>query len=215
MMALADLVPYARNSRTHDDAQVAQISASIREFGFTNPVLIDEDGGIIAGHGRVLAARKLGMQEVPCIVLAHLTDVQRRAYVIADNKLALNSGWDADMLKLEIEDLQASELDLEILGFDAAELSQILSDAPPVQGGGTDPYAEWDGMPEFDQKDKTAFRSLVVHFASQSNVDSFAELVEQKITDKTRYLWFPMIEIETYADKRYEQIEGEHDDGDE
>ena len=96
MMSVADLVPYAKNSRVHDDAQVAQIAASIREFGFTNPVLIDAQGGIIAGHGRVLAARKLKLDTVPCIMLDHLTDTQRRAYVIADNKLALNSGWDED-----------------------------------------------------------------------------------------------------------------------
>jgi ParB-like chromosome segregation protein Spo0J len=92
------LIPFAKNSRTHDDAQVAQIAASIREFGFTNPVLIDEANGIIAGHGRVMAARKLKLAEVPCIRLAHLTDAQKRAYVIADNKLALNAGWDEAML---------------------------------------------------------------------------------------------------------------------
>ena len=96
-LALDALIPYARNSRTHNDAQVAQIAASIKEFGFTNPVLVDVDGGIIAGHGRVLAARKLGLSEVPCIRLGHLTETQQRAYVIADNKLALNAGWDAQM----------------------------------------------------------------------------------------------------------------------
>ena len=99
------LIPYARNSRTHSDAQVAQIAVSIREFGFTNPVLVDADGGIIAGHGRVMAARKLKLDSVPCIRLSHLTDTQKRAYVIADNKLALNSGWDEEMLRLEMADL--------------------------------------------------------------------------------------------------------------
>lgn len=93
---IEDLIPYARNSRTHSDEQVAQVAASIKEFGFTNPVLIDADDGIIAGHGRVLAARKLKMSEVPCIRLGHLTESQKKAYIIADNKLALNSGWDEE-----------------------------------------------------------------------------------------------------------------------
>ena len=114
---LEALVPYARNSRTHSDAQIAQIAASIREFGFTNPVLVDKDGGIIAGHGRVMAARKLGLKDVPCIALGHLTDAQKRAYVIADNKLALNAGWDNDMLRLELEELGDLGFDLDIAGF--------------------------------------------------------------------------------------------------
>ena len=126
MMSVADLVPYARNSRTHDDAQVAQIAASIREFGFTNPVLIDADGGIIAGHGRVLAARKLKLDTVPCIMLDHLTETQRRAYVIADNKLALNSGWDEELLALELGELQELGFDLDLTGFDADELEALM-----------------------------------------------------------------------------------------
>jgi ParB-like chromosome segregation protein Spo0J len=127
----SDLIPYARNSRTHDDAQVAQIAGSIREFGFTNPVLIDADNGIIAGHGRVMAAGKLGMDKVPCIRLAHLTDTQKRAYVIADNKLALNAGWDEEMLGLELADLRELDFDLGLLGFDAEEIEAALN--PPEQ----------------------------------------------------------------------------------
>ena len=125
---LADLIPYARNSRTHSDGQVAQIAASIKEFGFTNPVLVDAEGGIIAGHGRVLAARKLGLAELPCIALGHLTPAQRRAYVIADNKLALNAGWDDAMLKLELGDLQGDGFDLNLLGFTGDELQALLAD---------------------------------------------------------------------------------------
>jgi len=131
------LIPYARNSRTHSDAQVAQIASSIKEFGFTNPVLIDGGGGIIAGHGRVLAARKLGMSEVPCIRLDHLTDAQKRAYVIADNRLALNSGWDTEMLKVEFADLQELGFDLELTGFDLDEIKELL--APVGTEGLTDP----------------------------------------------------------------------------
>ena len=124
------LIPYARNSRTHDDAQVAQIAASIREFGFTNPVLVDADGGIIAGHGRVLAARKLSMAEVPCIRLDYLTDTQRKAYIIADNKLAMNAGWDDEMLALEIKELEAEDFDLALLGFAPDELAAMGSEEP-------------------------------------------------------------------------------------
>ena len=125
--AIEALIPYARNSRTHSDAQVAQIAASIREFGFTNPVLIDKDGGIIAGHGRVMGARKLGLAEVPCIRLAHLTDAQKRAYIIADNKLALNAGWDEELLRLELEELDGLGFDLDLAGFDEGDILALDS----------------------------------------------------------------------------------------
>jgi DNA modification methylase len=120
-----DLVPYARNSRTHSDEQVTQIASSIKEFGFTNPVLIDGQGGIIAGHGRVMAAKKLGIEEVPCIELSHLTEAQRRAYVIADNKLALNAGWDDEMLRVEFQELQDLGFDVELTGFSMDEINAL------------------------------------------------------------------------------------------
>ena len=124
-IALETLIPYARNSRTHSDAQVAQIAASIREFGFTNPILIDAEGGIIAGHGRTMAARKLGLDEVPCIRLTNLTGAQKKAYIIADNKLALNAGWDDELLKIELSDL--TELHLELTGFTQIEINSLLN----------------------------------------------------------------------------------------
>lgn len=134
------LVPYARNSRTHSPEQIAQVAASIREFGFTNPVLIDAEGGIIAGHGRVMAARSIGLQSVPCIRLAHLTEAQRRAYVIADNKLALNAGWDERMLALEFQDLKSAGFDLELTGFDLGDINELLAelDAPTEGKSGAD-----------------------------------------------------------------------------
>jgi ParB-like chromosome segregation protein Spo0J len=113
---VTDLIPYARNARTHSDAQVAQIAASIKEFGFTNPVLTHGDD-ILAGHGRVLAARKLGMDTVPTIDLSHLTKTQARAYILADNQLSLNAGWEAEMLALELAELDADGFDLDLLGF--------------------------------------------------------------------------------------------------
>lgn len=138
---VADLVPYARNARTHSDAQVAQLAASIREFGFTNPILVDGERGIIAGHGRLLAARKLGLAEVPVIELAHLTPAQRRAYVLADNKLAMNAGWDDDLLRLELADLRSEGFDLGLTGFGLDEIGELLADNTT---GLTDP----DQVPE-------------------------------------------------------------------
>lgn len=132
------LIPYARNSRTHSDEQVAQIAASIREFGFTNPVLVDEEGGIIAGHGRVMAARKLAMLEVPVLVLAGLSETQKRAYVIADNKIALNAGWDEEMLRVELEALSDADFDLDILGFSNDELGLYFDDGTTEVEGLTD-----------------------------------------------------------------------------
>jgi DNA modification methylase len=124
---LGALIPYARNPRTHSDAQVAQIAASIREFGWTNPVLVDSANGVIAGHGRVLAARKLGLDRVPVIELAHMTEAQKRAYVLADNQLALNAGWDEALLRLELADLSELGFDLALIGFAEGELERLLS----------------------------------------------------------------------------------------
>ena len=141
-LPVSQLIPFARNSRTHDDAQVAQIAGSIREFGFTNPVLIDSANGIIAGHGRVLAARKLDLEKVPCIRLEHLTDAQKRAYIIADNKLALNAGWDNNLLSLEFKDLKDLDFDLSLTGFLPDEINALL--APEQVEGLTDE----DAVPE-------------------------------------------------------------------
>lgn len=143
------LIPYARNSRTHSEQQVAQIAASIREFGFTNPVLIDAENGIIAGHGRVLAAQKIGRKDVPCLRLDHLTEAQKRAYVIADNKLALNAGWDDEMLRIELDELKAVDFDLSLIGFDDDELGALLADK------GTDGLTDEDDVPNVSDGEPT------------------------------------------------------------
>jgi len=143
------LIPYARNSRTHSDEQISQIMASIKEFGFTNPVLIDEEGLIIAGHGRTVAAQRLGMKTVPTVRLTHLTPAQKKAYVIADNKLALNAGWDLEFLKIELLDLQSEDFDLSLTGFDDDELNDLLAQA--VTEGLTDE----DAVPEAPEEPKT------------------------------------------------------------
>ena len=153
---VSDLIPYALNSRTHSDAQVAQIAASIKEFGWTNPILIDSDNTIIAGHGRLLAARKLGMEQVPAIVLDHLSKAQQRALVIADNQLALNAGWNMDLLKVELEDLLADDFNLDILGFDQNFLDGLLE--PELTEGLTDE----DAVPEAPSVPKTVLGDVWV-----------------------------------------------------
>ena len=128
---ILDLIPYQKNARTHSDAQVAQISASITEFGFTNPVLLDGNNGIIAGHGRVLAAQKLGILTVPCIELAHLTPTQKKAYILADNKIALNAGWDDELLRLELGELEELGFEIDLTGFNLFEMA-LSSPEPEV-----------------------------------------------------------------------------------
>jgi DNA modification methylase len=148
-VSVEKLIPYVRNSRTHSDAQVAQIAASIKEFGWTNPILVDGENGIIAGHGRLLAARKLGHSEVPIIELSHMTESQKKAYVIADNQLAMNAGWDTAMLTLELADLKDAGFDLDIIGFDAKELDKLLE--PEQVEGLTDE----DAVPDAPEEPKT------------------------------------------------------------
>lgn len=139
---IKDLIPYCNNSRTHSDEQVQQIASSIKEFGFTNPVLIDEQGGIIAGHGRIMAAQKLKMDEVPTITLSGLSEAQKKAYIIADNKLALNSGWDDELLKIELEQLKELDFDLGLIGFSDDELALLMG------GETTEGLVDEDQVPE-------------------------------------------------------------------
>ena len=167
MMRTADLIPYARNSRTHSEMQVAQISGSIREFGWTNPVLIDAENGIIAGHGRVMAAQLLGADKVPCIRIEHLTETQKRAYIIADNKLALNSGWDEEMLGLELADLREMDFDLGLLGFSEEELGSF--------------DIEESDMPDLSDADKQPFQQMTftVHDEQAEDVESAIRKAKQ------------------------------------
>lgn len=193
---VADLVPYARNARTHSDAQVAQIAASIKEFGFTQPILLDGENGIIAGHGRWQAAFKMAMHEVPTIELSHLTEAEKRAYILADNKLALNSGWDEEMLKVELTDLK-NVMDLDITGFSPFEVNTIFDEE-------NDPAEEWKGMPEFNQQDKTSFRHVIVHFENNDDVAEFFSIIGQGHTDKTKSIWYPEQQNMDTESKRYE-----------
>lgn len=136
------LVPYARNARTHSPEQVAQIAASIREFGFLSPVVTTKDGTILCGHGRFYAAQKLGLKKIPCIREDHLTEAQRRAYIIADNKLSLNAGWDEEMLRVELSDLKGEDFDVSLTGFDEKELARLFAEGDSVEEDGFDVDAE-------------------------------------------------------------------------
>lgn len=145
------LVPYVNNSRTHSEQQVQQVAASIKEFGFTNPILIDHDGGIIAGHGRLQAAQLLGLNEVPTITLEGLTEAQKKAYVIADNKLALNANWNEELLKLEIDMLSDTGFDISLLGFDKDEIMEILGETA-LDSFGEDAYTKKVEIPTYEPK---------------------------------------------------------------
>jgi len=177
------LIPYARNSRTHSDAQVAQIAASIKEFGFTNPVLIDETGSIIAGHGRVMAARKLSITDVPSIRLTHLTELQKRAYIIADNKLALNSGWDDEMLAVELTDLKDMGFDLDLTGFSTDEIEALL--APT----GTEGLTDEDAVPEVPEAPVTVLGDVWllgkhrVMCGDSTSIDAVEKLMDEQKAD--------------------------------
>ena len=145
---VTELIPYVNNARTHNEDQVIQIAASIKEFGFTNPVLIDGDNGIIAGHGRLMAAKKLGLEEVPTIELSHLSEAQRKAYILADNKLALNSGWDNDLLAIEFAELGELGFDLDLTGFSSEEMVVDGFEADEVE------------MPDLRSGDKEPFQQM-------------------------------------------------------
>jgi DNA modification methylase len=150
------LIPYAKNARTHSDEQVAQIAGSIKEFGFNNPVLVDKENSVIAGHGRLMAARKLGMDKVPVVKLEHLTESQRKAYVLADNRIALNSGWDTSMLSLELQDLK-DDIDLSLLGFDPDELNALLNPIEETEG-----LTDEDAVPDVPDEPKTKLGDIYI-----------------------------------------------------
>lgn len=182
------LIPYARNSRVHTEEQVSQIAASIQEWGFTIPILIDEENTLIAGHGRLLAAQKLELEQVPTMTATGWSDAQKRAYVIADNKLTENSTWDEELLKVEIKQLEFDNYNIENLGFGMDELATLFLDK---DFGETDAFEEWQDMPEYDNEKIEYYRSIKVHFDNQEDIDEFTEKTGLKITDDTRFIRYP------------------------
>jgi hypothetical protein len=161
------LRPYERNARTHSAEQVAQIAASIVEFGFTNPVLVDSSDGIIAGHGRLSAAQELGLKTVPVVVLDHLSERQRKAYILADNKLALNAGWDADLLRGELQDLAELDFDMPLLGWSEDELSDLLGDVEVLEE-----------MPALKEGDRNPIQQMTFTL-HDDQVESIKEAIEK------------------------------------
>ena len=178
------LIPYVNNSRTHSDEQVAQIAASVREFGWTNPILVDGQNGIIAGHGRLAAARKLGLTEVPVIVLDHLSEAQKKALVIADNKLASNAGWDDEMLRLELGDLQEMGFDATIVGFTTEELDALLNVTE-----GTDGLTDEDDVPEAPEEPTTRLGDVWIlgkhrlMCGDSTSIDDMQKLTDNQLVD--------------------------------
>ena len=202
---VTELIPYVKNSRTHSDEQVAQIAASIKEFGWTNPILVDGQNGIIAGHGRLLAARKLDYENVPTIELANLTETQKKAYIIADNRLALNAGWDNEMLALELGELGDLGFDLDLTGFAADEIAELLSpeddeddskyskkiDAPVYEPTG-------DCPPIVELYDKVKYKELTAKIYQDDSIDS--EIKDFLLAAAARHIRFDFEQIaEFYA----------------
>lgn len=178
-----DLLPYAMNSRIHSDDQVAQIAASIKEFGFTNPILIDDAAGIIAGHGRLMAAKRLNLTEVPTITLAGLTEAQKKAYVIADNKLALNASWDDEMLRIELQELKDLNFDIDVIGFDTSELAEIFS-IEQNKSDEENPYTTNVNTPNYEPTGEKP--SLEELYNDEKAMDLIATIKESKLTEKEK-----------------------------
>ena len=178
---VADLIPYARNSRTHSDAQIAQIAASIKEFGWTNPILLDGKNGIIAGHGRVLAAQKLGETQVPTIELSYMTENQKKAYIIADNKLALNAGWDDAMLVLEMNDLKDANFAIDVIGFNQSELDELFG---KQENDNENIYTQKVNVPTYEPSGiKPDIKEL---FNDEKAMDLIVSIQESKLNEKEK-----------------------------
>lgn len=176
-----------KNSRTHSPQQIEQIMAAIREWGWTSPLLIDETGTLIAGEGRLRAAKALGLEKVPCMVAKKWTDEQKRAYLIADNQLALNAGWDMQVLGLELAELGDLGFDTGTIGFSDAELANIFMDGEPE----TDPDTEWQGMPEYENENINSHRRLIVHFVDEAALEEFQKLLGITVSDTAKFAWYP------------------------
>ena len=175
------LIPYARNSRTHSPAQVDKIAASIKEFGFLNPVITDGENGIVAGHGRILAAQKLGLEEVPTIEASHLTDAQRKAYVIADNRLALDAGWDDEMLRVELKDLDSVDFDLTLTGFDLDELGNLF-DTGSLDGDSEENYSRKIEAPIYEPKGE---KPKITELIDSKKTETLTEEIDAAYSDDT------------------------------
>lgn len=195
---LNELLPYKNNPRKHTEKQVLQIAESISEFGFVNPILVDEKNMILAGHGRYLAAQKLELETVPVVVIDTLSEDQKTALVIADNKIAMNSTWDEDLLWEQIRQLNDKGFNLDLLAFDEMEILP-MTDLNTV----INPLAEWEDMPEYNQEDLLAYKTVYVHFRNEKDFKDFQNFINQPMTDKTKSIWYPKQEDMDTESKRY------------
>jgi len=196
---LNKLLPYKNNPRKHTEKQVAQIAESISEFGFVNPILVDDKHMILAGHGRYLAAQKLDLKTVPVVMVKDLTEDQKKALVIADNKIAMNSTWDENLLWEQIRQLNEKGFNLDLLAFDEMEILPMTDPNTVI-----DPLAEWEDMPEYSQEDQLAFKTIYVHFKNAEDYKNFQEFIGQTMTDKTKSIWYPEQKNMDTESKRYE-----------
>lgn len=196
---ISSITPYEQNPRRNIEA-VRNVAQSLQEFGWRQPIVVDTDRVVIVGHTRLLAAESLGMDTVPVHIADNITPEQARAYRLADNKTGEAATWDNELLKLELEGLTADGVDLSLTAFNDAELAAVFTDQD-VEFNAED---EWQGMPEFEIGLAKAYRTLVVHFKDQKAVDDFLERNNKEITENTRAIWFPEIEIDKVADKVYE-----------
>ena len=197
--ALNKLLPYKDNPRKHTERQVLQIADSISEFGFVNPILIDEKNMILAGHGRFLAAQKLELETVPVVIVDNLTEDQKTALVIADNKIAMNSTWDESLLWDQIRKLSDKGFNLDVLAFDEMEILPMTDPNTVI-----DPLAEWENMPEYSQEDQLAFKTVYVHFKNEQDYKDYQNFIGQPMTHKTKSIWYPEQKNMDTESKRYE-----------
>ena len=195
---LSKFKPYPDNPRTHPKEEIALLSRLIKTRGADQPIVVDEDWFILKGHGRREAAALAKLKDFPYVQRFGLSDAEKRAMRIEDNQLALLAGWDQGLLRAEASKLKLAGYDMPLLGFSDTMTTWLTSGGELVMT----PMGEWGGMPEFQQDDKTAFRSIVVHFKDQEAVDAFAKVTKQKINEKTRFLWYPEIEIEPFVKVR-------------
>jgi ParB-like chromosome segregation protein Spo0J len=202
-VATDKVIPYARNPRRNQGV-IAKVAGSIKEFGWQQPIVVDNEMVVIAGHTRLAAAQSLNMTEVPIVIAGDLTPSQVKAYRLADNRIGQEAEWDDDLLTLELKDLLGEEYDLDLTGFDDNELKNLFL---PTEEGKTDEEAEWEGMPEFVQDDQSSFRHIIVHFENDDDAEDFATLIGQSITNKTNSIWHPVQVNMDSEGKRYEPEE--------
>lgn len=195
-LPLDQIHPYERNPRTHSQAQVELLARLMIANGVDQPIVVDEHGVIIKGHGRLMAAKVAGMSTFPVVVKRGLSEEQKRAERIADNQVSLLAGWDQELIRIEVGELKLAGWDMSLLGFEDGQLNAF---ALPFSRGANEVENEWLGMPEFVQPSDKAFRSIIVHFNDQEAVDQFAEVLGIEINERVRFLWYPEVEIKKFV----------------